>query len=65
MGLIADEHPLIAYALDATGRTHGKGMQSHITMMAVRLLELRRVLMRPRGSRSPLDTEGGTGYGSH
>ncbi len=24
--LIADEHPAIAYLLDATGRTHGKGM---------------------------------------
>ena len=49
MGLIADEHPPIAYALDATGRTHGKGMQSYLTMMAVRLLELRRVL-KPTGS---------------
>ena len=30
--------------LDAAGRTHGKGMQSYLTMMAVRLLEMRRVL---------------------
>ena len=44
MGLIADEYPAIAYALDAAGRSHGKGMQSYLTMMAVRLLELRRVL---------------------
>ena len=44
MGLIADEHPAIAYLLDAAGRTHGKGMQFYLTMMAVRLLELRRVL---------------------
>ena len=44
MGLIADEHPAIAYALDVAGRTHGKGMQSYLTMMAVRLLEMRRVL---------------------
>ena len=44
MGLIADEKPEIAYLLDAAGRTHGKGMQSYLTMMAVRLLELRRVL---------------------
>ena len=49
MGLIADEHPAIAYMLDATGRTHGKGMQSYLTMMAVRLLEMRRVL-KPTGS---------------
>ena len=44
MGLIADEHPSIAYLLDTAGRTHGKGMQSYLTMMAVRLLEIRRVL---------------------
>ena len=44
MGLIADEQPAIAYLLDAAGRTHGKGMQSYLTMMAVRLLEMRRVL---------------------
>ena len=30
--------------LDAAGRAHGKGMQSYLTMMAVRMLELRRVL---------------------
>ena len=44
MGLIADEKPEIAYLLDAASRTHGKGMQSYLTMMAVRLLEMRRVL---------------------
>ena len=44
MGLIADEHPAISYLLDAAHRTHGRGMQSYLTMMAVRLLELRRVL---------------------
>ena len=49
MGLIADEHPSIAYLLDTTGKTHGKGMQSYLTMMAVRLLEMRRVL-KPTGS---------------
>ena len=43
-GLIADEEPAIAYLLDAAGRTHGKGMQSYLTMMAVRLLEMRRLL---------------------
>ena len=43
-GLIAEEQPAIAYLLDAAGRTHSKGMQSYLTMMAVRLLELRRVL---------------------
>ena len=44
MGLIADEHPAVANLLDTSGRTHGKGMQSYLTMMSVRLLELRRVL---------------------
>ena len=44
MGLIADEQPAIALMLDAAGQTHGKGMQSYLTMMAVRLLEMRRVL---------------------
>ncbi len=49
MGLIADEHPALAYILDASGRSHGKGMQSYLTMMGVRLLEMRRVL-KPTGS---------------
>ncbi len=49
MGLIADEHPAIAYMLDTTGKVHGKGMQSYLTMMAARLLEMRRVL-KPTGS---------------
>ena len=44
MGLVADEQPAIAYTLKAAGVTHGKGMQSYLTMMAVRLLEMRRVL---------------------
>ena len=48
-GLIADEQPAIAYLLDASGRTHSKGMQSYLTMMAVRLLEMRRVL-KPTGT---------------
>ena len=49
MGLIADEQPAIAYMLDAARHTHGKGMQSYFTMMAVRLLEMRRVL-KPAGT---------------
>ena len=44
MGLIADEQPAIANLLHTAGLTHGKGMQSYLTMMAVRLLEMRRVL---------------------
>ena len=44
MGLIADRHPAIYKTLDAAGTSQGKGMQSYLTMMAVRLLEMRRVL---------------------
>ena len=44
MGLIADERPATAHVLRTTGITHGKGMQSYLTMMAVRLLEMHRVL---------------------
>ena len=44
MGLIADEQPAMYQVLQAAGLTHGKGMQSYLCMMAVRLLEMRRVL---------------------
>ena len=44
MGLIADEQPVMYKVLEAAGLTHGKGMQSYLCMMAVRLLEMRRVL---------------------
>ena len=44
MGLIADEQPAIANLLHTSSLTHGKGMQSYLTMMAVRLMEMRRVL---------------------
>ena len=43
-GLIADEQPAVASLLAATGEVHSKGMQSYMTMMAVRLIEMRRVL---------------------
>ena len=49
MGLIAEEQPAIANLLYTASLTHGKGMQSYFTMMAVRLLEMRRVL-KPTGS---------------
>ena len=49
MGLIADEQPAIANILNAAGVSHGRGMQSYLTMMAVRLLEMYRVL-KPTGS---------------
>ena len=49
MGLIADEQPATANLLRTAGMTHGKGMQSYLTMMAVRLIEMHRVL-KPTGS---------------
>ena len=44
MGLIADEQPAVANLLRTSSLTHGKGIQSYLTMMAVRLMEMRRVL---------------------
>lgn len=44
LGLIADQHPAVYQLLTAAELTHGKGMQSYLCMMAVRLLEMRRVL---------------------
>ena len=44
MGLIAEEQPAIANLLYTASLTHGKGMQSYLTMMAVRLLEMQRML---------------------
>ena len=44
MGLIADEQPAMYKVIEAAGLAHGKGMQSYLCMMAVRLLEMRRVL---------------------
>ena len=49
MGLIADEHPAMAQVIKTSGLSHGKGMQSYLTMMAVRLMEMHRVL-KPTGS---------------
>ena len=44
MGLIADEQPAMYKVIETAGLSHGKGMQSYLCMMAVRLLEMRRVL---------------------
>ena len=49
MGIVAEEQPATAHVLRTAGMTHGKGMQSYLTMMVVRLLEMRRVL-KPTGS---------------
>jgi len=45
MGLVADQQPDNMYqVLQTAGLTYGKGMQSYLCMMAVRLLEMGRVL---------------------
>ena len=46
---ITDEQPALAHVIKTSGMTHGKGMQSYLTMMAVRLMEMHRVL-KPTGS---------------
>ena len=43
-GEIADRDPTLYAIVDAAGLSHGKGMKSYLIMMAVRLLEMRRLL---------------------
>ena len=49
IGLIADEQPAVHQVLLAASAAHGKGMQSYLCMMAIRLKEMRR-LLKPTGS---------------
>ena len=48
-GEIAEREPEVYAAIDAAGIVHGPGMKSYLIMMAVRLMEIRRVL-KPTGS---------------
>ena len=48
-GEIADKEPTLYAIIDAAGLSHGKGMKSYLIMMAVRLLEMQR-LLKPTGS---------------
>ncbi len=48
-GEIAEANPGPYRAIDAAREAHGKGMQSYLIMMAVRLLEMQR-LLKPTGS---------------
>ena len=48
-GEIADREPKVYAAIDNAGIVHSKSMKSYLIMMAVRLLELRRVL-KPTGA---------------
>ena len=49
LGLIADRHPAMYRVIDAAGASHGDAMKSYLCMMAVRLLEMQRV-MKPTAS---------------
>ena len=44
IGLIAEKEPSLPPVIDAAGVSHGKGMKAYLVMMAVRLLEMRRLL---------------------
>ena len=43
-GEIAESEPALYAIIDAAGLAHGKSMKSYLIMMAVRLLEIRRIL---------------------
>ena len=43
-GEIAEQNRAVYVVIDAAGEAHGKGMKSYLIMMAVRLLEMRRLL---------------------
>ena len=43
-GEIADRDPTLYAIIDAAGYAHGKGMKSYLIMMAVRLMEMRRIV---------------------
>ena len=47
--IVRDQHPGPHAVIEAAGVAHGDGMKSYLCMMAIRLLELRRVL-KPTGS---------------
>ncbi|MBC6441286.1 MAG: HNH endonuclease [Rhodospirillales bacterium] len=48
-GELADRNPAAYAVIEAARQAHGKGMQSYLIFMAVRLMEMRRVL-KPTGS---------------
>ena len=43
-GEISDRDPVLYSIIDTAGQAHGKGMKSYLIMMAVRLLEMKRLL---------------------
>ena len=49
VGIIAEQNPALSAVIKTARLAHGKGMQSYLTMMAVRLLQMKR-LLKPTGS---------------
>ena len=49
LGGVAEENPRVYSVITASRLTNGKGMQSYLCMMAVRLMEMQRIL-KPTGS---------------
>ena len=49
IGILADKQEKVSIVIDAAGVAHGKSMKSYLVMMAIRLLEMKRVL-KPTGS---------------
>ena len=48
-GELADRNPAVYAVINAARQAHSKGMQSYLVMMAVRVLEMQRIL-KPTGS---------------
>ena len=48
-GYIAEKHPGLYSVIDATGQVHGDSMKSYLIYMAIRILEMKR-LLKPTGS---------------
>ncbi len=61
-GLIAEENPGLYGIIAAAGVAHGKAMKSYLIMMAVRLLEMKRIL-KPTGSIPHCNQEKGDQHG--
>ena len=49
VGMLADQYPALSQAIFAAGSSGGKATQAYLTMMAVRLVEMKR-LLKPTGS---------------
>ena len=57
-GEIAEQNQAVYSVIGTAGEAHGKGMKSYLIMMAVRLLEIRRVLKETGSIYTPLRSHG-------